>query len=259
MLAYGEGTEELVSIELERMTKRFGSKTAVDELTLRVDTGELYAFLGPNGAGKTTTIKVITGLLRPSAGAVRVCGYDVDADGVEARRVLSYVPDQPFLYDKLSGREFLLFVGRMYGLEPAACRKKIDALAEQFGATEYMDDLSESYSHGMKQRIVLSAAILHDPKVLVVDEPMVGLDPRGARLVKNVLREMAANGVCVFMSTHTLSIAEEVADRIGIIQRGRLVAEGTVDELRRHGHTSGKLEDIFLTITREDETGRESQ
>jgi len=244
-----------MSIEISHLTKRFGEKVAVDDLTLHVRPGELYAFLGPNGAGKTTTIKVITGLLRPTSGSVRVAGHDLLGDSVDARRLISYVPDQPFLYEKLSGREFLRFVGDMYGMDRAERDDKIDRLSERFGTTEYLDDLAESYSHGMRQRVVITAAILHDPRVLVVDEPMVGLDPRSARLVKDALREMVANDVCVFMSTHTLSIAEEVATRIGIIHRGGLVAEGTVDELRSAGDTSGRLEDIFLTITREQPAG----
>jgi len=245
-----------MSIDIQEMSKRFGAKTAVDNLSLQVAPGTLYAFLGPNGAGKTTTIKVITGLLRPTAGTVRVAGHDIVEDGMAARRVISYVPDQPFLYEKLSGREFLQFVGNMYGLEPADCARRIGELSERFGTTEYLDDLSEAYSHGMKQRVVLIAAMLHDPQVLVVDEPMVGLDPRSARLVKDVLRERVADGVCVFMSTHTLSIADELADRIGIIHRGRLIEEGTVDELRARAHTSGKLEDVFLTLTQETAGGQ---
>ncbi len=241
-----------MSIEIEHLTKQFGTKAAVDDISLRVAPGELYAFLGPNGAGKTTTIKVIVGLLRPTSGTVRVGGFDVHADGVNARRILSYVPDQPFLYEKLSGREFLQFVGNLYGMDPAASRDRIARLSEQFDTTSYLDDLAESYSHGMRQRVVLSAALMHDPKVFVVDEPMVGLDPRSARLVKDALCELAARGASVFMSTHTLSIAEEVATRIGIIHHGRLIAEGTVDELRLLGHTSSRLEDIFLTLTREE-------
>jgi ABC-2 type transport system ATP-binding protein len=241
-----------MSIEIEKLTKQFGPKTAVNELTLRVKAGEMYAFLGPNGAGKTTTLKVVTGLLRPTSGSVRVCGHDVCDGSLEAKQAISYVPDQPFLYEKLSGREFLLFVGSMYGMDADTCERRIGELSERFATAEYLDDLAEGYSHGMKQRVIITAAILHDPKVLVVDEPMVGLDPRSSRLVKDVLREMVDAGVCVFMSTHTLSIAEEVADRVGIIHRGSLVAEGTVDELRPHGHTSGKLEDIFLTLTREE-------
>ena len=241
-----------MSIEIEKLTKCFGPKTAVNELTLRVQPGELYAFLGPNGAGKTTTIKTVTGLLRPTSGTVRVCGHHVCDASAEARQAISYVPDQPFLYEKLSGREFLMFVARMYRMDPAEADRRIEELSDRFATAEYLDDLAEGYSHGMKQRVVISAAILHDPKVLVIDEPMVGLDPRSARLVKDTLRELVARGVCVFMSTHTLSIAEEVASRIGIIHRGSMVAEGTVDELRSLGHTSGKLEDIFLRLTREE-------
>ena len=241
-----------MSIEISHLTKRFGEKIAVNDLTLHVRPGELYAFLGPNGAGKTTTIKVIAGLLRPTSGSVRVAGHDLHSDNVDARRLISYVPDQPFLYEKLSGREFLRFVGDMYGMDRAERDAKISRLGERFGTAEYLDDLAESYSHGMRQRVVITAAILHDPKVLVVDEPMVGLDPRSARLVKDALREMVANGVAVFMSTHTLSIADEVASRIGIIHRGSLVAEGTVDELRSAEDTGARLEDIFLTITREE-------
>lgn len=239
-------------IEIDHVTKRFGKKVAVDDLSLTVHDGEVYAFLGPNGAGKTTTIKMITGLLRPTKGTIKVEGLDVQAEGMEARQAISYVPDQPFLYDKLSAREFLAFVGDMYGMAPDLCRTRIDELSRRFGITGYIDDLSEGYSHGMKQRVVLAAAMLHSPSVLVVDEPMVGLDPRSARLVKDVLREMADDGVSVFMSTHTLSIAEEVADRAGIIHRGSLIAEGTVDELLARGHTNARLEDIFLTLTHED-------
>ena len=240
-----------MALEIDTLTKHYGDKVAVDKLSLTVEPGMLYAFLGPNGAGKTTTIKVATGLLRPTSGRVRVFGHDIHADSIAARRIISYIPDEPYLYEKLSGREFLQFVGQMYGMDPRDCDSRIDELGERFGTTEYIDGLAESYSHGMKQRVVITAAILHDPKVLVVDEPMVGLDPRSARLVKDVLREMAQSGVCVFMSTHTLPIAEDVANRIGIINRGVLVAEGTVDELRPQGHTSTKLEDIFLTLTEE--------
>ena len=247
-----------MSIELDNVTKRFGAKVAVKDLTLRVSSGELYAFLGANGAGKTTTIKLITGLLRPTSGAIRVCGCDVHTDGMNARRAISYIPDRPFLYDKLSGREFLLFVGRMYGMDPDECGRRAEELSERFGTAEYIDELTENYSHGMKQRVVFTAAILHDPKVLVVDEPMVGLDPRSARLVKDALRQMVDRGGCVFMSTHTLPVAEEVANRIGIIRRGNLVAEGTVDELRSLGHTSGRLEDVFLTITNDEPESAET-
>lgn len=244
-----------MTIEISNLTKLYGSTVAVKDLTINVKAGELYAFLGPNGAGKTTTIKIIVGLLHPSHGTVRVGGFDVTNDGIAARKILSYVPDQPFLYEKLSGREFLVFVGRMYGMENEATKRKIDELSERFGTRSYLDDLTESYSHGMGQRVVLSAAMLHDPRVIVVDEPMVGLDPRSTRLVKEVLRERVNAGASVFMSTHTLSVAEEVADRIGIIHKGKLVAEGTVDEVNSLGHTSGTLEDVFLALTEENTAG----
>lgn len=243
-----------MTIEISNLTKLYGGTVAVKDLTINVKAGELYAFLGPNGAGKTTAIKVVVGLLHPTRGSVRVGGFDLEHDGIAARKILSYVPDQPFLYEKLSGREFLVFVGRMYGMDADTTRRKIDQLSERFGTRSYLDDLSESYSHGMRQRVVLSAAILHDPRVLVVDEPMVGLDPRSTRLVKEVLRECVDKGTSVLMSTHTLSVAEEVADKIGIIHKGALVAEGTVDELHALGHTSGKLENVFLALTEDDDT-----
>ena len=238
-----------MSIELDNITKRFGAKVAVKDLTLRIGAGELYAFLGANGAGKTTTIKLITGLLRPTSGAIRVCGYDVHTDGMNARRAISYIPDRPFLYDKLSGREFLLFVGRLYGLDRRKCVEAVDGLMDLFEAGEWADELAENYSHGMRQKIVLSAALLHDPKLLVVDEPMVGLDPASAKLVKAVLRQRVGAGCAVLMSTHTLSVADEVADRVGIIHRGRLVIQGTQQDLRRSASASGSLEDVFLELT----------
>ena len=234
-------------LRIDHLTKRFGAKTAVDDLCLEVPPGELYAFLGHNGAGKTTTIKCVAGLLRPTAGRVRVDGRDVVAEPVAAKRVLSYVPDQPYLYEKLSGREFLGVVGRLYGMDRESVAARTDELIGTFDAAEWVDELTENYSHGMRQRIVLSAALLHDPRVIVIDEPMVGLDPRSARTVKRVLRERAAAGCAILMSTHTLSVAEEVADRIGIIERGRLLVEGTYAELR--GSSGGRLEDVFIELT----------
>ncbi len=236
-------------LRIEHLTKRFGAKTALDGLSLEVAAGELYAFLGRNGAGKTTTLKCVAGLLRPTAGRIVVDGHDVVAEPLEAKAILSYVPDQPYLYEKLSGREFLGFVGRLYGMSPEACTERIAALLGMFEAEEWADDLTESYSHGMRQRIVLSAALLHDPKVIIIDEPMVGLDPRSARTVKRVLRERVAAGCAILMSTHTLSVAEEVADRIGIIERGRLLVEGTHAELRRAAPSSERLEDLFIQLT----------
>lgn len=237
-------------IEFERVTRNYGAKTAVSELDLTILPGELFAFLGPNGAGKTTTIKMLSCLLRPTAGQITVCGHDTVATPREAASNVGYVPDEPHLYDKLSGREFLEFVGRMHGLGRREVADRIDRETERFQLSHFLVDLAESYSHGMKQRVVFAAALMHDPAVLVVDEPMVGLDPRSVRLVKDLFREATAAGTTVFISTHALSLAEEVADRIGIIDQGRLRFLGTVEGLSRE--TSGShqsLEHLFLELT----------
>ncbi|GMV97274.1 MAG: ABC transporter ATP-binding protein [Phycisphaerae bacterium] len=235
------------------MTKRYGTFTAVSGLNLEVREGELFAFLGPNGAGKTTTIKMMTGLLRADAGVVRVCGHAMGSDGRLAKAQIAYVPDQPFLYDKLTGREFLEFVGRMYGLDPATVQARSRVLIARLEMGDFLDQLTESYSHGMKQRTALAAALLHDPRVLITDEPMVGLDPRTVRTVKDLMREMTREGRTVFMSTHTLEVAEAVADRIGIIHHGRLVAVGTLAELRALAAANASLEDIFLRLTADEQ------
>jgi len=237
-------------IEIENLTKRFGPKTAVDRLSLRVEPGQIYACLGPNGAGKTTTIKILAGLLRPTSGGARICGHDVVADGKQAKRVLAYVPDEPYLYEKLSGREFLDFVGRLHGLSGLQRASRAEEFIELFEMGDYIDDLTERYSHGMKQRVVISSALIHDPRSMVVDEPMVGLDPKGMRIFKDVLAERSRAGMSVFMSTHTLAVAEEVAHRIGIIHMGAKVAEGTAEELRgRALSAGGGFEDFYLGIT----------
>ena len=242
-------------IELLDVRKEYGTKTAVRDLTLRVEPGELFAFLGPNGAGKTTTIKMICGLLFPSRGRVRVGGYDVQREGEQARQLLSYVPDQPFLYEKLTGREFLQFIADMYGLTPARGAARAEKVIELFRLEEFVDDLTERYSHGMRQRTVFAAALLHEPRVLVVDEPTVGLDPRSVRLLKDVLRRLAEGGTTVFLSTHSLDIAQELAHRIGIVDRGRLIGCGTLDGLRRQADLAGSLEDVFLRLTEEEPEG----
>jgi ABC-2 type transport system ATP-binding protein len=234
-------------IELLGVTKRFGSKCAVDRLDLDVKAGELFAFLGPNGAGKTTTIKMICGLLSPDGGTVRV-GGEV-ATSQQAHQLLGYVPDQPYLYDKLTGREFLRFVVEMYGLEESRARRRIDELIETFEMNEFIDELCESYSQGMKQRVVFASALVHDPRVLVVDEPLVGLDPRSARIVKDLFVSQARSGCAVLMSTHLLAIAEELADRVGIVDHGRMLAVGTLEELRTQLQHHGPLEDLFLKLT----------
>jgi ABC-2 type transport system ATP-binding protein len=234
-------------IVVSGVTKRFGSRCAVDRLDLEVHSGELFAFLGPNGAGKTTTIKMICGLLAPTAGTVTVGGYS--AASQKAHQLLGYVPDQPYLYDKLTGREFLRFVVEMYGLEPRRATQRIDDLIETFEMGDYVDELCENYSQGMKQRVVFASALVHDPKVLVVDEPLVGLDPRSARIVKDLFISQARSGCAVLMSTHLLAIAEELADRIGIVDHGRMLAMGTLGQLRTQVQHHGPLEDLFLRLT----------
>ena len=238
-------------IRLENLTKRFGKVTAVNDLSLEVPPGELFVFLGPNGAGKTTTIKLIAGLLRPSAGRVSLCGWDVHTNYIEAKSLLSYVPDQPFLYDKLTGREFLQFVGAMYGMDRRATDERVAYLTDLFELSGFLDDLGQTYSHGMKQRVVISAALLHNPRVLVIDEPMVGLDPKGAKTFKAVMRELARQQVTIFVSTHTLDIAEEAADRVGIIRDGALIALGTLDQIYSAARTDRRLEQAFLRLTDE--------
>ncbi|MFH1176177.1 MAG: ABC transporter ATP-binding protein [Acidobacteriota bacterium] len=237
-------------IRTEGLTKRFGDTTAVDELTLSVERGEFFCFLGPNGAGKTTTIKLLTGLLRPTAGSVAIGGLDIQRSPVEAKRRLGYIPDQPFLYEKLTGRELMLLVAGLYQLPGNGLACRIEELLATFEVKTVADDLIASLSHGMRQKLCFAATFLHDPEVLVVDEPWVGLDPRSIRAVKSYLRERTRAGRAVFMSTHTLAIAEEVADRIGIIHHGRLLALGTVAEIKALASGSGSLEDIFLELTR---------
>ena len=238
-------------IELENVTKSYGTKLAVENLSLSIGKGELFAFLGPNGAGKTTTIKMICGLLFPSTGTVRVGGYDLQTHGDEARKLISFVPDQPYLYDKLTGREFLKFISDLYGLDPEESTRRIGEMIELFRLQEFVDDLTERYSHGMRQRTVFAAALVHRPQILIVDEPTVGLDPRSIRMLKDLLREEANRGTTVFLSTHSLEIVEELADRIGIVEHGRLVAQGTIETLRRQASLDGSLEEVFLKITEE--------
>ncbi|MBN2083967.1 MAG: ABC transporter ATP-binding protein [Anaerolineales bacterium] len=236
-------------IETSHLIKKFGDKIAVNDISFSVNGGEVFGFLGPNGAGKTTTIKAIVGLLQPTSGAVKVAGYDVQLQPMQAKASCGFVPDTPNLYMKLSARELLRFVGDLYELKPEKISERGDELLRLFDLAEVRDDLIDSYSHGMKQKIALAAALIHDPKVLVLDEPTVGLDPKSARLIKDMLRQMADRGAAVFLSTHILEIAERMCDRIGIIDRGNLVAVGTMDELRAMGKGERSLEDIFLALT----------
>jgi ABC-2 type transport system ATP-binding protein len=237
-------------LRLENLTKKYDDLLAVDGLSLHVPSGELFGFLGPNGAGKTTTIKMICGLLKPTAGAVRVGDFDIQSQPIEAKALLGLVPDTPVLYKKLTGRELVRFVGDLYSVGSENVEKRIDHLLDLLDMQEHADDLIESYSHGMKQKTSIMAALIHDPKVVVLDEPTSGLDPRSARVVKDVLRALCKMGKTVFMSTHILEIAERVCDRVGIINEGRLVAVGTISELRK-GSKEGRdsLEDIFLEVT----------
>lgn len=238
-------------INVQQLTKKFGEKTAVNNVTFQVYPGEVFGFLGPNGAGKTTTIKMIVGLLKPTSGSVQVAGYDIHQQPLRSKAATGYVPDTPNLYAKLSGREFLTFVGDLYEIERSQIQRRIDELLRLFDLLQAGDDTIDSYSHGMQQKTALAAALMHDPQVLVLDEPTVGLDPKSARLIKDILRQLAARGSAIFLSTHILEIAERMCDRIGIINQGELIAVGTMDELRmlnesQHG---ASLEDIFLELT----------
>ncbi len=237
-------------IEARNLTKRYGDKVAVDNISFEVYGGEVFGFLGPNGAGKTTTIKMIVGLLQPTSGTVRVAGYDVQTQPRLAKASSGYVPDTPNLYAKLTGRELLRFVGDLYDLDRAQAARRMEELLRMFELSSAADDTVDSYSHGMQQKTSLAAALMHDPKVLVLDEPTVGLDPKSARLIKDILRQLADRGAAIMLSTHILEIAERMCDRIGIINKGQLIAVGTMEELRRLDKTGeASLEDIFLSLT----------
>jgi len=237
-------------VETRHLVKRYGEKVAVNDISFDVYQGEVFGFLGPNGAGKTTTIKVIVGLLQPTSGTVKVAGYDVQTQSMLAKASSGYVPDTPNLYAKLSGRELLRFVGDLYNMDRGQVGHRIDELLRMFDLTAAADDTVDSYSHGMQQKTSLAAALMHDPKVLILDEPTVGLDPKSARLIKDILRQLADRGAAVMLSTHILEIAERMCDRLGIINKGQLIAVGTMDELRVLDKTGqASLEDIFLDLT----------
>jgi ABC-2 type transport system ATP-binding protein len=235
-------------IEIRDLTKNYGDFVAVDRLALTATTGEIFGFLGPNGAGKTTTIRIVAGLSLPTAGTVRVNGIDVLAEPVRAKAVMGYVPDRPYLYEKLTGRELLQFVANLYSREWRDCEERSLDLLRYFGLGDWIDARIENLSHGMKQKLVIVSALVHDPAVLVIDEPMVGLDALAQRQVKRLFRRLADEGKTVLLTTHTLSVAEAVCDRMAIIHRGRIVAEGTVAELKKKAPGS-PLEDIFLELT----------
>ena len=235
---------------LEDLSKKFDDLWAVKKLNLTIEAGEVFAFLGPNGAGKTTTIKMIAGLLKPTTGRVIVGGFDVQKKPLEAKRIIGYIPDQPYIYEKLSGREFFYFIGELFNIPHADMEETMTTYFNLFGLTPSMDKLVENYSHGMRQKLVISAALMHKPRILVVDEPMVGLDPQSSRQVKQIFRNQGQNHkTTVFLSTHTLSVAEEVADRIGIIHKGELLFVGTKGGLKERVKRDGTLEDLFLGLT----------
>lgn len=237
-------------IKLINVTKLYKGLCAVDHLNIEVPKGMIFGFLGPNGAGKTTTIKMMAGVLKPTEGQIIINGMDLAREPSEVKRCTGFIPDRPFLYEKLTGREFLNFMAGLYSSNHASSRETdIVSLLERFDLSHWSDELIESYSHGMKQRLVMCAALFHQPKVLIVDEPMVGLDPRGARLVKDIFRELAEKGTTVFMSTHSLEVAQEVCEEIAIIQAGKVIASGTADDLKRVAGIEGNLESIFLKLT----------
>jgi len=239
-------------IQLISLTKRYRNLKAVDRINLTVKKGARFGFLGPNGAGKTTTIKMMAGVLRPTEGRIIINGYDLAASPSAVKECIGFIPDRPFMYEKLTGLEFLHFVVGLYGLDHTPLLKnRMEDLLTLFELRHWEDELIESYSHGMKQRLVMCAALVHEPRVLIVDEPMVGLDPKGARLVKDIFRDQARNGTTLFMSTHSLEMAEEVCEEIAIIQAGRIIARGSAEELRKQAGMDGKLEDVFLRLTQE--------
>jgi len=244
-------------IKIEALSKRFGELAAVDNLNLEIKSGEIFGFLGPNGAGKTTTVKILSGLMYPTSGKAEIDGFDIVLQPEEAKRIMALVPDEPFVYPKLTGSEFMYFIGDLYSVPVGKQEERIPKLLGMFDMDRWKDELLESYSHGMRQKLVLASVLLREPKVVLLDEPMVGLDPKSARLVRDIIRQLAASGVTIFMCTHTLELAEKLCDRIGIMYEGRLRELGTVDELRARagsGITDSQgnrinLEDIFLTLT----------
>jgi len=240
-------------ISIQNITKRYGNTLAVDDLTLEIPAGELFGFIGPNGAGKTTTIRVMGGLVAPTVGTVTIDGIDMARQPELAKRRIGLIPDRPFLYEKLTGMEFLRFTADLYDINQNGFKKNAENLLEQFSLLHRAHELIEGYSHGMKQRLIMTSALLHRPPIIVVDEPMVGLDPRGIKMVRELFRNLANEGTTIFMSTHTLKLAEDVCDRIGIINNGRLIATGSISDLKHAADVGdADLEEAFLRLTREE-------
>ncbi|MBF0390623.1 MAG: ABC transporter ATP-binding protein [Desulfamplus sp.] len=241
-------------IEVRELKKKYGELTAVDSLTLEIPNGEIFGFIGPNGAGKTTTISMIAGLLAPTSGSVAICGVDMLKNPTYAKQHIGYIPDRPYIYEKLTAMEFLKFTADLFSMTAKMAKgefkDRAEAQLKKFSLLDWADELIESFSHGMKQRLIMAAALLHEPKVLVVDEPMVGLDPSAIKMVKQMLVDLAADGTTIFMSTHTLKIAEDVCHRIGVIHKGRLIASGTIDELKQQANAdNADLEQLFMILT----------
>ncbi|MBW2251203.1 MAG: ABC transporter ATP-binding protein [Deltaproteobacteria bacterium] len=238
-------------IELKDLTKKYVDFPAVSNLNLSIEKGEIFGFIGPNGAGKTTTIKMICGVLEPTSGSIMIAGINMKDHPEKAKSKIGFIPDRPYLYEKLTGMEFLKFVADLYGVDNDIFSKKAEQHLKMFSLLDWADELIESYSHGMKQRLIMAAALLHDPEVIIVDEPMVGLDPVAIMMVKDLFRNLAKQGVTVFMSTHTLKIAEDICDRIGVIHKGHLIATGTTQDLQRKAQvtTDADLEQVFLNLT----------
>ncbi len=241
-------------ITLKNLTKRYGHFLAVSGLNLSVARGEIFGFIGPNGAGKTTTIKIMGGVLAPTEGTVIIDGIDMSREPERAKKLIGFIPDRPFLYEKLTGMEFMRFSADLYGVDKRMFLQKAEDILRMFSLFDWAFELIESYSHGMKQRLIIAAALIHDPTVIIVDEPIVGLDPNGIKLVKGLLKREAAKGTTVFMSTHSLSVAEDISDRIGVIHRGSLIATGTAQDLKGlAGVGDADLEAVFMKLTDEQE------
>ena len=240
-------------IKIENLSKKFGKFVALRNLNLEIKRGELFGFLGPNGAGKTTTIRILTGLSRPTGGRVVINGHDIVREPLKAKQIIGYVSDHPYLYEKLTSREFLFFIAGLYGVDEETAQKGMDEYLEAFELTPWKDALIEDLSHGMRKKLVISAALLHNPSLIIIDEPLVGLDPKSARLLKEKFKELAKRGKTIFMSTHSLEVAQEMCTRIGIIDKGELIATGTIQELQKiSGAKREKLEEIFLRLTGEE-------
>jgi len=240
-------------IELQKISKSFDSLVAVDSVSFKVEPGEIFSFLGPNGAGKTTTIKMMVGLMTPDAGSIHIHGSNIVEDPLKTKMMIGYLPDAPFLYDKLTGKEFLNIIGNLYRMNPKEMKEGIRLIINQLDMVGWISNRIEGYSQGMRQRLSFAAAFLHDPKVIILDEPMVGLDPKTARKIKDMLREKSQEGITVFLSTHNLNVAEELSDRIAIINRGNILGIGTVESFQSTTQFDGNLEDLFLDIVEREE------